>query len=331
MKNIIAVILVFALLLSFAACRRLDSGKVIIEEKSYIVDAEGVTHDIISDGNVYYYYDADGNRVEAEKKDVIVETHTVVVTESATFSPEAQSFVDSFGGDFENAIQADETEPQLEIDEIIPEDAFNEIEVEIGSDGKPEHEEEYISYEEILESDKFTMSVNVKATTGGQTQTVPITVMRNGEELYFETAFPVNEGGGSTRLNFLLLKDGCYIVVPSMRAYMEIPKETVGEMIPTDSFANMDEVEGTYVSTAEVEYNGQKYICDVYDNEGATIKYYYQNGNLKRVETVKGEDSSVMEFVAISKDVDKSKFKVPKNYFDLSEMAGSEFDPSLLG
>lgn len=327
-KSITAIILVFALLLSFAACRKIDTESIIIESKAYIVDDEGVTRDIYNVGSDYYYYDADGNRKEANSKDVVIETNKVVITEPPSLTPEAQSFFDSFGDDvdsIEDMMEADATIPDLENGELIPDDAFNDLELELDADGNPIHNDVELSYEEILASDKFTMEANVKTVAGGVETVAPMNVMRNGKNLCFETALPLKEGVGSTRVNILFLDDTCYIIIPSMRAYMSIPKETAGEMIPSDAFNNFEEVEGTYISSGEVVHDGQTYVCDVYDNSGATTKYYYQDGQLKRVETVSGDDSSILEFKKLSTSVDDSKFAVPKNYIDLSTVMGEDY------
>lgn len=331
-KNITAIILVFALLLSFAACRKLDSENIIIESKAYIVDDEGVTRDIYNVGSDYYYYDADGNRKEANSKDVVIETNKVVITEPPSLSPEAQSFFDSFGDDvdsIEDMMEADATIPDLDNGELIPDDAFNDIELELDADGNPIHNDVELSYEEIISGNKFTVEANVKANAGGVETVAPLNIVRNGSNLCFETALPLKEGVGSTRVNILFLDDTCYIIIPSMRAYMSIPKETAGEMIPSDAFSNLEEVEGTYISSSEVVHDGQKFVCDIYETEGATTKYYYQNGQLKRIETVNGNDSSIMEFNKLTTEVDESKFAVPKNYIDLSTVMGEDYLPML--
>lgn len=331
-KNILAIILVFSLLFSFAACRRLDSESIIVESKAYIVDDEGVTRNIYNEGSDYFYYDADGNRIEADSKDVVVET--VKITEPQSLTPEAESFFAQFEGaeSIEDMMEADETQPSLENDQLIPDDAFNEIDVEVDADGNPVHEEVELSYEEIISGDKFTMDVNMK-TVVGETETVaPFKFMRNGDNLYFETAMPLKEGGGSTRLNFLLLDNTCYIIIPSMRAYMSIPKETVGETIPADAFENLGDAEdGTYLQSYEVVSDGQTYICDVYESENATTKRYYLGNTLKRIETVSGNDTSIMEFNEVSTSVDESKFAVPKNYMDITTMMGDDFMSTVTG
>ena len=332
-RNIIAIILVFALILSFAACRKLDSENIIIESKAYIVDDEGVTRDIYNVGSNYYYYDEDGNRKEANSKDVVVETNKVIITEPASLTPEAQSFIDSFGDveSLEDMMEADATVPELENDQIIPDDAFNGIDLEIGADGKPIHDDVAISFDELVASEKFSIEAKVKTKTGGLDYSAPMNIMRSGSKLYFETAVPLEHGLGCTRVNILFNDDACYIIIPSMRAYMAIPKETAGEMLPSDAFSDLGDAEGKYVSSSEVVHDGHTYVCDIYETEdGVVTRNFYQDVQLKRVETISGEDTSIMEFTKLSTSVDESKFSVPKNYFDMSQMGG-DYVSSMLG
>lgn len=326
MKNTVAIILVFALLLSFAACRKIDTGSIVVESKVYIVDEEGVTRDIFGEGSDYYYYDENGDKKPVDSKDVIVETNQYTMVETHSLTPEAQSFIDSFGDvdSIEDMMQADVTVPDLDNGELIPEDSFNDIEIEVDTDGNPVHENVALSYNDIISSNTFTIESNIQTITNGQKNVIPMTIMRDGNNLYFETALPLKEGVGSTRVNMLFLDNTCYTIIPSMRAYLSIPKETAGEMIPADAF-DIEGIEGNYVSSGEVVFEGQTYVCDVYDTDGSTTKYYYLDGQLKRVETVNGEDSSIIEFKKLTTDVDKSKFAVPKNYIDMSTVLGSDY------
>lgn len=326
MKNTVAIILVFALLLSFAACRKIDTGSIITESKVYVVDDEGVTRDIYGEGSEYYYYDDEGNIKYVDSKDVVVATNKYTMVETHSLTPEAQSFIDSFGDvdSIEDMMQADVTVPDLDNGELTPEDSFNDIEIEVDNEGKPVHDDATLSYEELISGNTFTIESNIQVFTNDQKNVMPMTIMRNGDNLYFETALPLTGTEGSTRVNMLFLDDTCYIIIPSMRAYLSIPKETAGEMIPSDAF-DIEGIEGTYVSSSEVELDGQTYICDVYENEGSTTKYFYLNGQLRRVEAVNGADSSIIEFKNLSTDVDKSKFAVPRNYIDMSTVLGSDY------
>lgn len=332
MKNTVSIILVFALLLSFAACRKIDKGSVTIETKPYIVDGEGVTRDIFNSDSGYFYFDEDGNMIEVDSNDVVVATNKVVMTESTTLTPEAQSFIDSFGDvdSIEDMMQADAVVPDLDNDEIIPEDSFDDIEVDVDNEGNPVHDDVALSYTDIISNDTFTMESNIQVITNGEKNVLPMNIMRNGNDLYFETALPLKEGYGSTKVNMLFLKDTCYIIIPSMRAYLSIPKETAGEMIPSDAF-DIEGIEGDYVGSGTVEYGGKTYVCDVYETDGATTKYYYVDGQLSRVETVNGEDSSIIEFKKLTTEVDKSKFAVPRNYIDMSTVLGSDYLSTITG
>lgn len=327
-KSILAIALVFSTLLCMASCRKLDSENMVVETKAYIVDDEGVTRNVYNVGDSFYYYDADGNRKEASSDSVVIETNTYVAT-TVKLSPEQESFFAQFEGDsIEEMIEADETQVNLENDQLIPDDAFSDTKVEVDESGKPVHEDSEMSYEEILEGKTFTMDVKMKTVVGGTETVAPFMFMRDGENLYFETAMPLKDGGGSTRLNCLLLNGDCYIIIPSMRAYMKIPKETIGETIPTEAFEAFDEESGTYTQSYTVEIDGKEYLCDVYEDEGTVTKHYYLDGQLKRIETVHGEDMSIMEFNQVSATVDKSKFTEPKNYFDMTSLMGENFNMS---
>ncbi len=329
-KNIIAIVLVFAMLFAFGACKRLpqDTEGFVIESKVYVVDDDGINrtvyNEVDADGKtVYYYFDTMGNKIIVDKKDVVVETTKVAVTTTeppVSLTPEEQSFFDMYNDPnaFENLIDSSITEPEMDIsDEPIPEDSFEKIEVELDSEGKPVHGDIEQTYEELLKSKKFTLDVVFKGYLNGTETIVPMKVCRNGDKLYMETALPVEEQG-ALKCNIIIRDEQCYFVIPGMRAYMTAPAEEVGEMFNSDMITEVDD-NAAYVSSAEVEFDGEKYLCDVYEADGATSKYYYQNGDIKRVEITEGESVSIIQFNEISSKVDNSVFKVPTNYMDITK------------
>ncbi len=339
-KNIIAIFLAFAMLMSFAACRKLDeSGAFVIESKVYVVDDNGVEYDVYSEVNSegkeeFFYYDSLGNKVPVKKKDVKVETTRVAATtQSLPFnydelSPEEQSFVDSFNDPnaFDELIDSSVVQPKLDFEELLPEESFEEVKVEIGSDGKPVHEDIEQTYEELVKSNRFTMDFNIKGNMNGSDEVVPIVAMRDGDQLYFKVVMPVEEKG-SMEFNCIIKDKQCYLIVPSMRAYFKVPAETIGEFIPSD-FITESETDIKYLYSAEVAYEGESYMCDIYeDPQGSTIKYYYKDGELKRMENIVDENNStIIEINEISGNVDSSKFKVPSNYIDMTKIMGNNFD-----
>lgn len=324
-RNIIAILLVFALLVSFAACRKLET-EYTIETRPYVVDSNGVTQDVQSivnsDGvTEYFYYDNSGNKITVDSKDVEVETKKVAVTAPTTLSPEAQSLFDVFNDPekFEELMEEDATEPKLEMsDGIISDDQFNKIDTDIGSDGKPVRDKAREQYMKIVEGETFTMDMVMKTNTNGQEMSLPIVAVRDGNNLFLETAMPVDGSKGAMRLQFLILNGKAYTVIPQMRAYMEVPKETIDQMGLGDIVAEEAEDNSEYVESGEVKINGKTYICDVYKSEDSTIKYYFLNGELKRIETISGENTAIMEINSLSDKADKSKLVLPKGYLDLA-------------
>ena len=338
-KNITAIVLIFAMLVSFAACKKLpQDNEFVVESQVYVVDDEGVTRDVQVEYNeqgteVYYYEDYDGNKVTVANKDVVVQTTkvrkttTTSIFENADLTPEEESLLNTFNDPeaFDTLIDETLTEPELEIsDEPIPEDNFEEIKVELDPEGNPQHDDVEKRYTDIINSGKFTMDFVVKSNNNGQEMIVPVNVVRDGTSMYFETAMPVN-GEGSMKLAFILRDETCYLIIPGMRAYMTVPAEDMGQLFNTDIIES--DGNATYISTNEVEFNGQKYICDVYESEGATIKYYYNSKEIKRIESVDANgNTTIMEINEVSGNANASKFKVPSGYIDMTKLMGNSFD-----
>lgn len=328
-RNIISIVLVFALLMSFAACQRFE-GDYKFEEKAYIVDSEGVTRSVETetgaDGNELHYYINDfGEKVYVNSNEVVVDK--VTPTESTTFSAEMQSYLDTFNDPdaLENLIEEDSEVPELEFgDNVIDDSNSSEIKVELNENGKPAHSNAANNYAEIIKSEIFTIDFTVKTEMDGTSMIIPITVVRDGQNLYFGGKMPV-EDKGSMRFSFIINEnDDCYMVVPAMRAYMTIPKEYMSNVIPTDM--PIEEIDSDYVGSSEVVYDGKTYICDTYEKDGTVTKQYFINDELRRIETISGEDVIIMEINTISKTADKSKFDLPKNYMDLTTVMGEDFN-----
>lgn len=340
-KNIIALCLVFATLLTFASCKKLpQDNEIVYESQIYVVDDEGVTHNIKTEYDengkeIYYYEDPSGNKVTVANKDVVVKTtkvrKTTAVYENQELTPEEQSLLDSFNDPdvFENLVDESLTQPELEIsDEPIPEENFEEIEVEIDRDGNPVHDDIEDRITDIVKGEKYTIDTVIKGTdANGEEMIIPLKTIRDGKKMYVETAMPI-QGEGSMRLAFLIRDDTCYAIIPGMRAYVQMPAEGIGDMLGNTNFGEItdSDVESKYISTSEVVYNGKKYICDVYESEGSTMKYYYSGNEIKRIEAT-GPDGavSIWEINEISDKADSSKLKVPSGYIDMTKLMNQNF------
>lgn len=336
-RNIIAIGLVFAVLMSFASCKKLpQDNDFVIESQVYVYDDEGVKHNVESDYNekgeqIFYYENSEGNRVVVNNKDVVVEStkvrKTTSVYEGMELTPEEESFLNMYNDPdaFENLVDESLTQPELEIPEAIPEDSFEEIEVEVDSNGNPKHDDIEKSYTDIIDGGRYTMDFVIKTETNGEEMTIPMLVIRDGDKMYFETAMPVN-GDDLMRTACLMRDKTCYLIVPSMRAYMTMPADDIGEYFDFDTEMIESDSTATYISSSEVEYDGKKYICDVYESEGSTIKYYYSDNEFKRMEATDPDGkTTIMEFNEVSNKVDSSKLKVPSGYIDMTRFMGQDF------
>ncbi len=295
-RNIISILLVFSILACFVSCKKLPEG-------SY--EANGTT-------------DVNGE-----------------VIETTTMSPELESFLSSFDTSdpaaieeqFEQMLDTEIVEVELEFgDELVDDSNANKVEVELDSDGKPKHEALEKDYADIVNGDKFTMDVTIKNISADGEISVPMVAMRNGDEIFFEAKMPV-ENKGSMKFNVYLSNDGnCYIILPSMRWYMAVPGATISDLIDTDLITEGESPSADYVESLEVEINGKTYLCDVYEDGDVKIKYYYDDTQLKRVETINGEDITIMEINEVSETSDASKFVLPKGYVDLTTVLGEDFN-----
>lgn len=293
MKKIFAIIFAVAMTASFTACKALPEG----------------SFEAASTTNIFPAVDSNGETVSPELEDFL---NSFDSTDPAQFEQQ-----------FEQMLEEEIEVPEMEFgEELIDDSNSNKVEVDLNDEGRPDHSDLELNFSEIMANEKFTIDVVFMSKTADAETKLPIVAMRDGEQLYIETVMPV-EGKGSMRLNMLITKDGkAYFIFPAMKAYMPMPGESVEGIFDVDYVTEDTAASGTYVESREVVVDGKKYTCDVYEDGENVIKYYYDNKELKRIETVSGENVIIMEINEISKKSDKSKFKLPK-YFDLSTVMNS--------
>jgi YD repeat-containing protein len=331
-RNITAIILVFAILAGFASCKKLENeGEWVVESKVYVTDSYGAQHDVQTTVNTageteYYYYNTDGNKVTVAHKDVVVSTTKVFKTAPTTLTPEQQSILEQYTDPdaFKELVDETMTEPELDMsDGLISEEIFTEVtNVEVDNDGEPQRTDKDKAYQEILKGDSFTASFNVSSDYDGKKTVIPFDIAKDKENIYVKTAMPFENGW--MELELIAKDKQCYAIIPAMRAYIKVPAETLGEFVPEDVLEQ--EMNETYVKSGQVEVDGVTYDVDIYDVEGNEVKYYYLNGELKRLENTDGETASIVEYKEVKKGADKSKFNVPAGYIDMTSMLNQGFD-----
>lgn len=292
-KSIISIITVIALVFSFAACKKLPD-------------------------DVY---------VEAQTNE-----NGEILT---TVPPELESFLNSFDTSdpaaieqqFEQMLDSETVEVELEFgDELIDDSNSEVIDVELNEDGEPDRSAIQNNYKEIAAGDTLTMDIVLKQTGNGQDFVAPIYTTRDGDKVYMSATVPYEDKGTIT-VGALSMGDGkLYMIIPTMRAYILATEEEIGQLdfgeVFSQDFTDV-ESDAVYIETKKVEVNGETYSCDVYEDEGIITKYYYSEDALKRVETIDGENVTIMEFNTISAEADSSKFKVPSHYFDMTSILTS--------
>ena len=359
-KGIIAVSLVFSIAFALGACRKVEKGNKDEGENynngMFVVDSIGETHEVETQLNEdtgeteFIYKDDLGNVVVVDKKDVGQTQYnpstTVTGKNGETVAGETQTLPQDISDFFEGLTDPNENgsadyleEQQAELsiaDDLIDTDDMKEVSPPLTPEGNPQRPAMEDFATQIKKTKEYTIKMTAKnIAPDGETSTIPFTVMRSGDNMYMETQFPVD---GNRYITIrALIKDGkCIMYIPSIRAYMELPVDSVNEILNgVDQYTDPDKdpETGTYKSSGQVTVGGVTYNVDIYeDDDGSEVKYYYQGDNLKRVESVdKSGNTTIIEYESITNTVDKSKFVAPTGYFNLGNISDEDQLAALLG
>ena len=263
-----------------------NTEKVTDEEKlppqgSYI-DEDGNVHDVFVDENGdSYYVDEDGGKQEIAEEEIIP-------------PPEY--------------VEPEEDKSDIS-DELVEED---DVVIDSTSSAKVDADKRMQSYFNIIKTNKYTITGTMKQKDGTVTE-FPLYYVRNNNDFYIEAQVPMEEGKEVTA-SIVYLNGTTYCAIPSMKVYYVLDSsEDVSDEFGTGSFS--DEVISKYkfVESGTVVLNGKTYICDVYDMDGETHKYYYDsNNNLVRIEEIYSKNSyTILEIKSMSSTPDTSKLKKP--------------------
>ena len=307
-KSIVAMLLVLAMVIGLSACtlRKSDS-----ERK----DGEGST----------------------EVQTVDPDAFNAMFGEDFTFSDEEASILAEKGinvEDFTNMIEENEEEVTLSITDGPISGKEKEIKVDLDENGNPISQKSEKNWKEIFNSGTFAMDITLQSEDG---TVVPMTYTAKGNKFLVTTKLPVSETQ-SVKAKFLSDGKNFYMLIPAMKMYLNCGEGTMEEMLPNTDMLLED---STYLSTTEVTFNGVTYLCEHYQTaEGTQMKYYYLNGDIKRLEISEdaGTDSSgnpivattIIEINSVSDKVNESDFKLPAGYIDMTALMGEDFDVSSL-
>lgn len=288
-RSIISILMVFVLLASFAACKKLPDD---------------------------VYYEAPTN----ENGEVLTTLSPELEDFLSSFDTSDPAQIEQ---QFEQILDQEEVKAELEFgDAPIDDSKAEKVEVELDDDGKPDRSDMKKNYEDIMASDEFTVDMVIRQNMDGQEVNVPMYMTRSGENLFAKMSAPY-EGRGTITFNMLKTDSGkLYCIVPSMRAYILLTEEEIGD-IPLGEYIEegVSNVEDSseYIDTKSVTVNGKTYECDTYKDGDITTKNYFDKDGLKRIETIDAEGNvTIVEFNKIESKADTSKFKAPVGYVDLT-------------
>lgn len=282
---------------------------------------------------------------DAERGEDVTEPQTVdpdsfnaLFGEDFTFSDEEASVLAEKGinvEDFTNMIENDSEEVTLSIGNAPIEGTEKEIKVELDENGNPVSQKSEKNWKEIFNSGTYTMDLTLQSEDG---TVIPMTyTSKDNSKFLITTKIPVSETQ-SIKASFLSDGTNFYMMIPAMKMYLNCGEAMVEDMIPSTDALKED---CTYVSTTEVTYNGVTYLCEHYTSaENTEMKYYYLNGDIKRLEITEttGTSSSgevttsttIIEINSMSATVKDSDFKLPSGYIDMTALMGDDFDVSSL-
>lgn len=316
-RSICAVLLIFAVLFSFCACRKsVTSGEVVTVTDEY--------------GNTYT------SAVGSSDTLLTDENGQPITSESTTLSPEAQSFIDSITDVNKQDEYFEKDDAKLEIsNDPINIDKMETVDVKTDENGDPIHSEIQQNNQTITNietADKYTIKMTIESKSAdGESSTVQVTTMKRGQDIYVQTKLPTGNGL-SLPISMVAVNGKCTIYMDSLRAYMDIPNDTYKSLTEEMEMGVQKDNDAEFVKSGNVTVNGKTYLVDVYKDGDTEIRYFYLNGDIKRVETEDTDGNvTIIEYTEISDKVDDSKFAARAGYMNMSALMDSEEFGGLFG
>ena len=343
-KSLIAILLCVAMLISLAACRQ--RGKENASETGTTA-ADATDSETAEAGVLDRLFGKD----QTEKtEETVIETMTNKKGETVTkkvakttsvnnkvaeelgMTPEEQSFLDKIGIDVNKMMEEDTSEVTMAMGDGLVTETASVVEVEtetskvVGGGGGSvvivPKDSPSQTYKEIIATGKYTM----KATIKNGDVTVPITLyVDNGGKYSIETKIKTS-AVTSVKARFLSDGKAVYLILPTLRMYINAgtTDELLGEQNAVAAITDPTVIQGedaTYVQTLTTTVDNKEYTVEEYKtNDGQTIKYYYLNEDLRRIESVeKSGDATIIEITNVAGTVPGNAFEIPKGYTDMTK------------
>ncbi len=181
-------------------------------------------------------------------------------------------------------------------------------------------------FEDIQSKNAYTIKMNIRNVSGSEITETPMTMARSGNNKYLEIVAPIETSGdtdGGLTLKAYLKGDTAKIYTVEMKAYVVVPAAEFNEMF-NSSLLNENTDKGVYKGTYKTSSGGKSYVIDVYESAEGTTRYYYENQELKRIESkYKDGSETTLEILEASATADSKLFDEPFGYTNLTDLLNS--------
>jgi hypothetical protein len=288
-KKVLSVLIVFALIFSFSACKEDTDTTTAVDGSITNVDQTDDTSNNVTE----IVTDENGESVTDENGATVVVGTT-----------EAESLIS---------------------DEALP--TGETVEVTTSAEGNPTNSLLDSALGNIFEGDKYSIKFTAQIDMDGARQTLPAAIYISDDKSLVELTMGDSGLGLGLGLGEMgILDNGTdqYFLMSIMgllKGYVTIPAEQSGDYDDMFDFSSFsDTTDMKYIETTQVTYNGVDYICEEYRSTDTTTKFYFNSGELKRIEQVSDDGTSAfMENIDISTSFSESVFDIPNGYKEITE------------
>lgn len=300
-KKFLCLFMVFALVFSLGACKKNDDKTPTGGSSTTVA---GQTEDTTTN-------------VDADATEIVTNEQGEPVT-----NEKGEPVTQKVGG----SINADTTqEVSLISDETMP--TGTKVEVTTTVNGDPVKPLVDSAFGEILKGNKYSIKFTAQIDMDGARQTMPATIYVSGKKSLVELSMGgagLGLGSGLAKMSVLNNEKGNYLLISILgvlKGYVPIPADQAGEYDAMFDFSGIsDTSDMKYIKTTKVTYKGVEYISEEYRSSDSTIKFYFNQGKLKRIEQVNDDGSKVfMENIEITAKFDEKVFNIPAGYKEINE------------
>ncbi len=192
------------------------------------------------------------------------------------------------------------------------------------------------SLRKTLAGNKYTISLAMNLDLDGAILYIPATICKSGTKtaMKFEmglsslmggldseelsslaSAFLALSGVSTLKARVISTDTKSYYVVDSLKQYWDMPAEDAADMTDIGDISSAAFSDVKYTGTSNVKTNGVTYICEEFKSKDGEIRrFYFLDGDLKRIEITVDGDTKIIEINSITGTVDDSIFSIPSSY-----------------